>query len=189
MPHLQVIVASVRKGRQGIGVAQWFVERAKQHGKFDVELIDLQAVNLPLLDEPNHPRLRQYQHAHTKAWSATVTRADAFVFVTPEYNYGSPPALINALDYVYGEWHYKPVGFVSYGGVSGGSRSVQMTKQIVTTLKMVPIVEAVTIPFFSKLMDAGAFKGGETYDKAAVALLDELLKWSDALGVLRTASS
>ena len=64
-----------------------------------------------------------------------------------------------------------------------------MTKQIVTTLKMVPIVEAVTIPFFSKLMDAGAFKGGETHDKAAVALLDELLKWSDALRVLRTASS
>ena len=119
MSHLQVIVASTRKGRSGLGVAQWFLDRTKQHGKFDVELIDLQAVNLPLLDEPNHPRLRQYQHAHTKSWSATISRADAYVFVTPEYNFGPPPALINALDYVYLEWNYKPAGFVSYGGVSG----------------------------------------------------------------------
>jgi NAD(P)H-dependent FMN reductase len=185
MSLLQVVVGSVRKGRQGIGVAHWFIDRAKQHGKFDVELIDLQAVNLPLLDEPNHPRLRQYQHAHTKAWSATVTRGDAYVFVTPEYNYGPPPAVINALDYVYSEWHYKPIGFVSYGGVSGGCRSVQMTKQVVTTLKMMPIPEAVTIPFFSKLMDAGVFKGGETYEKAAVAMLDELVRWSAALKTMR----
>jgi NAD(P)H-dependent FMN reductase len=183
--HLQVIVASVRKGRQGIGVANWFLERAKLHGKFAVELIDLQALNLPLLDEPNHPRLRQYQHPHTKAWSATISRADAFVVVTPEYNFSSPPALVNALDYLYVEWHYKPMAFVSYGGVSGGSRSVQMTKQIVTALKMVPIVEAVTVPFFSKLMDSGVFKGGETQEKAAVSMLDELLRWTEALRVLR----
>jgi NAD(P)H-dependent FMN reductase len=185
MPLLQVVVASVRKGRQGIGVARWFVERAQQHAKFDVELVDLQAVNLPMLDEPNHPRLKQYQHAHTKAWSATVSRADAFVVVTPEHNYGPPPALVNALDYLYVEWHYKAMGFVSYGGVSGGTRSVQVTKQIVTTLKMVPIVEAVTVPFFSKLMDEGTFKGGETHDKAAVAMLDELQRWTEALKALR----
>ena len=166
-------------------MAEWFIQRAIQHGKFDVDLVDLQATNLPLLDEPNHPRLRQYQQAHTKAWSATVSRADAYVFVTPEYNYGSPPALVNALDYVYSEWHYKPAGFVSYGGVSGGTRSVQMTKQIVTTLKMMPIPEAVTIPFFSQSMDAGTFKGGEAHDKAAVAMLDELLRWTGALRVLR----
>lgn len=186
MPQLQVIVASTRNGRSGLAVAEWFVERAVRHGKFAVELVDLKAVNLPLLDEPNHPRLRQYQYAHTKAWSATVSRADAFVFVTPEYNYGPPPSLINALDYVYFEWHYKPVAFVSYGGVSGGTRSVQMTKQVVTTLKMVPLVEAVHVPFFSKLMDNGVFKGGETYDKAATAMLDELVRWSEALRVLRS---
>ena len=96
MPLLQVFVVSTRKARSGPAVAQWFLERARQSKKFDVELVDLQAVNLPLLDEPNHPRLRQYQHAHTKAWSATVSRADAFVFVTPEYNFSAPPSLINA---------------------------------------------------------------------------------------------
>ncbi len=185
MLRLGVIVASTRKVRAGLGVAQWFVERARQHGAFEIELIDLQAVNLPLLDEPNHPRLHQYQHAHTKAWSAIVSRADAYVFVTPEYNFGPPPALVNALDYVYVEWNYKAAGFVSYGGISAGTRSAQMTKQIVTTLKMVPIFEAVQIPFVSKLMEGGIFKGGDTYEKAATAMLDELVRWSDALKVLR----
>ena len=185
MPKLQVVVASTRKGRSGLAVAQWFIERANAHGRFDVELVDLKAVNLPMLDEPNHPRLRLYQHAHTKAWSATVSRADAYAFVTPEYNFGPAPALINALDYLFVEWHHKAAGFVSYGGVSGGSRSVQVTKQVVTTLKMVPITEAVTIPFFSKLMDGEVFKGGETHEKAATAMLDELLKWTEALKSLR----
>jgi NAD(P)H-dependent FMN reductase len=185
MHKLLVIIGSTRKGRAGVPVAQWFVERAKQHGGFEVELVDLQVVNLPLLDEPNHPRLRQYQHAHTKAWSATVTRGDAYVFVTPEYNFGPSPAVINALDYLYVEWNYKPAGFVSYGGVSGGTRAVVMTKQIVTTLKMVPVYEAVSIPFFSKLIENGEFKGGETQDKAAATLLDELAKWSHALKPMR----
>jgi len=189
MSVLQVIVASTRKGRQGPLIAQWFVERVKQHGKFEVELVDLQAVNLPMLDEPNHPRLRQYQHAHTKAWSATISRADAFAFVTPEYNYGSPPALVNALDYLFHEWQYKPVGFVSYGGVSGGTRSAQMTKSIVSALKMVPLYEGVTIPFFSKSIEGGTFKGGETQDKAAATMLDELVRWSDALKALRIPPS
>ena len=186
MSVLHVIVASTRKGRSGAAVAEWFLERVQHHGKFDVELIDLQAVNLPLLDEPSHPRLRQYQHAHTKAWSATVTRADAYVFVTPGYNHGAPPALVNALDYLYVEWNYKPAGFVSYGGAAGGTRAVQMLKQIVTALKVVPMFEAVHVPFFSKLMEGGVFKGGETYEKAATAMLDELVRWTDALKALRS---
>ena len=75
-----------------------------------------------------HPRLQEYQHAHTKRWAESVNSADAFAFVTPEYNYGPSPALVNALNYVYVEWNYKPGGFVSYGGVSGGLRAVQAVK-------------------------------------------------------------
>lgn len=120
-------------------------ERAVEHGKFDIELLDLAKFHLPLYDEPKHPSLQQYEHDHTKRWSASVAAADAFVIVTPEYNYGPPPSLIDAIDYVYKEWNYKPAGFVSYGGVSGGLRAVQMEKQTLTTLKVVPIVEAVVI--------------------------------------------
>ena len=183
---LAVVITSTREERVGPSIARWFVERARAHGKFEIELVDLKEIGLPLLDEPKHPRLRQYQRAHTKAWSATVDSADAFVFVTPEYNYGMPPALLNAIDYLLHEWKYKPAAFVSYGGTSGGTRSVQMSKQVLTSVRVMPIPEAVAIPFFSKLIDAqGDFMGGEAYDKSAAGMLDELLRWAEALATLR----
>jgi NAD(P)H-dependent FMN reductase len=187
MPLLQIVVASTRPTRKGPAVGAWFEQVARAHGAFDLELVDLAQVNLPLLDEAEHPRLRKYQHEHTKAWSAMIDRADAYVFVTPEYNYGSPPSLLNALDYLVHEWAYKPVGFVSYGGVSAGTRSVQMTKQVVTSLKMVPLIEAVSIPFFTTFIDAatGAFTPEETQTKAARIMLTELARWADALQAMR----
>src|SRR5262249_44892738 len=154
MPLLQITLASTREGRKGAPLAAWFEQQARAHGGFEVEAVDLQTVNLPLFDEPEHPPFRKYQHEPTKAGSATGPRADAFVFVTPEYNFSAPPALINALDYLSAEWAYKPVGFVSYGGVSAGTRSVQMTKVTVSALKMVPMTEAVHVPFFAKFIDA-----------------------------------
>ena len=96
------------------------------------------------------------------------------------------PALVNALDYLVHEWAYKPVGYVSYGGVSGGLRSVQMSKMLVTSLKMMPIPESVALPFFNKLFDdTGLFVPGETQDQAARLMLEELLKWATALAPLR----
>ena len=170
-----VVIASVRETRVGPAVARWFVERVKAHGAFELQLVDLKELALPMLDEPRHPRLRQYEHAHTKAWSARVDAADAFVFVTPEYNYGMPPALVNAIDYLLHEWGYKPAGFVSYGGIAGGARSVQMAKQVVTGVRMMPIPEGVFLPFVGKQIDAeGNFAGSEANDKSAAAVLDEL---------------
>lgn len=187
MPKLQIIIVSTRPGRAGLPVGNWFHQHALGHGKFTVEWIDLAAVNLPLFDEPKHPRLRQYQHAHTKAWSATVARADAFVFVTPEYNYGVPPSFVNALDYLVHEWAYKPAGFVSYGGLAGGTRAVQMAKQIVTALKMMPIPEGVILPYFTQQIDAaGTFAATESHRQGADLMLDELLKWAEALRPLRS---
>jgi NAD(P)H-dependent FMN reductase len=187
VPHLQIFIVSTRPSRKGPLVAAWFERQARQHGHFEIEMVDLAEVNLPLMDEPEHPRLRRYQHGHTKAWSARISKADAFVFVTPEYNFSAPPSLTNAIDYLVHEWAYKPVGFVSYGGVSGGLRSVQMTKLLITSLKMVPMYEAVALPFFVNFIDAktGAFSPGEVQEKAAVAMLDELARWTSALAVLR----
>ncbi|HEX3697258.1 MAG TPA: NAD(P)H-dependent oxidoreductase [Polyangia bacterium] len=185
MPQLHVVIASTRPGRAGLPIGTWFHDFAARDGRFNVTLVDLAAVGLPLIDEPAHPRLRKYEHAHTKAWSATVSAADAFVFVTPEYNYSAPPALLNALDYLFHEWHYKPVGFVSYGGVSGGIRSVQMTKMLVTSLRMMPLPEAVAIPMFSQHLKDGVFAGTEAHEKAGTVMLDELFRWASALGVLR----
>jgi NAD(P)H-dependent FMN reductase len=186
MPKLHVVIASTRPGRAGEPIAKWFFELAKKHGKFDLRMVDLAEVALPLLDEPHHPRLKKYEKEHTKKWSAIVEEADAFVFVTPEYNYGSPASLINALDFLYHEWAHKAVGFVSYGGVSGGLRSVQMTKQKVTALRMMPIPEAVTLPFFAQSLKDGVFTPPDTQEKAGHTMLDLLLKWTTALATMRT---
>lgn len=171
-------------------MAHWFNERVSEEGKFEPVLVDLADFNLPVYDEPLHPIFRQYQHEHTKRWSASVASADAFVFVTPEYNYNPPPPFVNALDYVYDEWNYKPCGFVSYGGASGGVRAVQVEKQLVTTLKMMPMVEGVAIPGIADLLAGGKlFKVADSIAVAAKALLEELLKWTTALRALRERPS
>ena len=152
-PTLQIVVASTRPGRVGLPVAEWFRDRAVAAGNFEIDFADLAAIDLPFMDEPNHPRLRQYTHDHTREWSARVDAADAFVFVMPEYNYGLTAPLKNAIDFLHQEWAYKPVGLVSYGGVSAGTRAAQMVKQVVTTLRMTPVLEAVSIPFVAQFVD------------------------------------
>ncbi|MGZ5192183.1 MAG: NADPH-dependent FMN reductase, partial [Flavisolibacter sp.] len=175
-----------REGRKGIAVANWITDFAKQSKKYNVELLDLAQINLPFMDEPNHPRLKQYQHDHTKKWSETINSADAFIIVLGEYNFGFPAPIKNAIDYLFQEWKYKPVAFVSYGGVSGGLRSAQMLKQVVTAVSMMPISDTVNIPFFAKLIDEkGIFLPNETIIKSAEAMLTELEKWTEALKPMR----
>jgi NAD(P)H-dependent FMN reductase len=191
MPVLQVFLVSTRPGRVGVPIAEWFRDHAARSGTFEVELVDLADVGLPLFDEPTHPRLRQYAHDHTKAWSALVSRADAFVFVTPEYNHGTPPSLVNAIDFLVHEWAYKAAGFVSYGGAAGGARSVQMTKLMLVALKVVPLPETVLIPFFTTMIDqaSGRFAPPANLAAAADAMLAELRRWTDALQPLRSAKT
>lgn len=186
MPKLLIVIASTRPGRAGLPIAQWFTARAEAHPAFDVEVADLAEIRLPPLDEPNHPRLRSYTKQHTLDWSAIVEPSDAFAFVTPEYNFGYPASLKNAIDYLHQEWLYKPVGFVSYGGIAAGTRAVQQLKQVVTTLKMTPLFEAVSIPFHARLIDEeGGLQPNETMEQAAGSMLDELARVEAALRPLR----
>lgn len=189
MPKLLVIIGSTRPGRAGLPIAEWFIDRAKQQGGFEVEVADLAEIRLPLLDEPDHPRLRRYTHQHTKDWSDRVEGADAVVIVTPEYNYGYPASVKNAIDYLHDEWKDKAVGFVSYGGVAAGTRAVQQLKQVVTTLKMVPVFESVNIPFHATFIDGeGRLQANEVMDKAADDMVNELLRLDGALSSLRASS-
>ena len=186
MPQLMIVIAITRPGRVGLPVAEWFRERAEEHGGFAVGLVDLAELQLPLLDEASHPRLRQYTQQHTHDWSAMVADADAFVFVTAEYNYGYPAALKNAIDYLHQEWQYKPVGFVSYGGVAAGTRAVQQLKQVVGAVKLVAVVEAVNIPFVAQFIDNhGVLQANDVMEQAARAMLDELVRVQAALAPLR----
>ncbi|HEY2519739.1 MAG TPA: NAD(P)H-dependent oxidoreductase [Streptosporangiaceae bacterium] len=189
MPTLTVILGSTRPGRAGQPIAEWFIERARAHGGFDVEVADLAEIGLPLLDEPNHPRLEQYTKQHTKDWSAIIDRADAVVFVTPEYNYGYPATIKNAIDFLHREWRDKPVGFVSYGGVAAGTRAVQQLKQVVTTLRMVPVFDSVNIPFHAQLIKDGTFEANDLLNQAADTMLDELVRLETALHPLRTPAA
>jgi NAD(P)H-dependent FMN reductase len=189
VPLLQIIVASTRPGRVGRAVADWVADVAREHGGFEIQLVDLAEVDLPFLDEPNHPSMREYTHQHTLDWSATVDAADAYVFVMPEYNFSFNAPLKNALDFLYYEWQYKPVGFVSYGNTSAGLRAVQMIKQVVTTLKMMPIPEGVPIHFVGKCIEDGRFVAAEPMRDAATAMLDELGRLAPALGAVREAAA
>jgi NAD(P)H-dependent FMN reductase len=185
-PKLYVITVSTRPGRAGVPLSTWIFERARTHGGFDVEVVDLKEQNLPMFDEPRHPRLREYEHEHTKRWSAKIDAADAFIFVTPEYDHGTPPSLINALIYLVQEWAHKPVGFVSYGGPAGGTRAVQMVKPMMASLKLVVLLESVMAPFFTNSIDAeGVFSGSEMQEAGAKVMLDALSKWTQALAAMR----
>ncbi|MGZ4235751.1 MAG: NADPH-dependent FMN reductase [Solirubrobacteraceae bacterium] len=186
MPRLSIIIGSTRPGRAGLPIADWFADRARGHGGFEIDVVDLAELNLPMLDEPNHPRLRQYTHQHTKDWSVRVGGSDAFVIVTPEYNHGYSAAVKNAIDYLHHEWHYKPVGFVSYGGVAAGTRAMQQLKQVVTALRMLPLTDAVNIPFHAQFLDDdGRLQANEAMEQAADAMLNELLRVEAALRPLR----
>ena len=185
---LLVIVGSTRPGRVGRPVADWFVQQVEQHRGFEVDLADLADIDLPLFDEPQHPAKQTYTHQHTKDWSARVDAADAVVFVMPEYNHSYNAALKNAIDYLHREWAYKPVGLISYGGVSGGLRAVQAIKPVLQALRMVPVAEAITIPMVSEMMRDGVFEPTQIVANSAKLMLDELVKLGGALAPLRTAA-
>lgn len=189
MYKLKVISSTVRPGRKGPVVAAWILEVARQYGSFEVELLDLGEVNLPMMNEPKHPSLQQYEHEHTKKWSAVIDETDAFIFVTAEYDYNYPAPLRNALEYLVVEWGYKPAGIVSYGGVSAGTRAASKLMGDLAVFKTVALPEAVNLPFFSKsINEQNELVVNDISKKAAKAMLDELLKWTKALKTMRSES-
>lgn len=180
-----MILGSTRPERLGHPIASWFVEAARAQGSFDVEFVDLAEVGLPMLDESRHPRLAQYEHAHTRAWSEIIARGDAYVFVTPEYNRGFSGVLKNAIDYLVVEWAYKPAGIVSYGGVSAGTRAASMLVQVLAGLRVITVQEAVNIPFAGTLLTADRdFAPGPISEEAAVLMLAEMRRvWDTSAGL------
>ncbi len=183
---LNVIIGSTRPGRGGPTIAKWVAEHAGNHGRFEVELVDLADFNLPLLDEPAHPRARKYEHEHTKRWSASVATADAYLFVAPEYDFFPNAALVNALQALSLEWSYKAAGVVSYGGISGGLRSAQELRLLIGNLNMMAITNTVPIPFYAKFInDEQVFTPTEQMGDSLTAALDELARWAGALQPIR----
>lgn len=183
---LKIIIGSTRPGRVGPKVADWVAKEAATHGVFDVEIVDLEEIGLPLLDEAKHPVMRAYEHDHTKRWSAIVDEADAFVFVTPEYDYFPPASIVNALQVLSTEWNYKPAGTVSYGGVSGGMRSGDHLRSLIGGLKMMALPGFVPVPFvWEKFDENGALVPNQPMQDGAAQMFAELAKLAPALKTVR----
>ena len=187
-PRLLIVIASTRPGRIGLPVARWFRKAADEHGGFDVEVADLAEEGLPLLDEPRHPRLRNYQHEHTRRWSAKVDAADAFAFVMPEYNYSFNGALKNAIDFLFAEWKHKPVALVSYGGISAGTRAAAAIRIPLSALGVVVATSAVSIPFTQQFLEDGVIEPNEVMTDSAKATLVETHRLAVNMAQLRGKS-
>lgn len=184
--QLLVITASVRDIRVGGMVGRWITEYAEKHARFnEVKHVDLRELNLPVFAEPNHPAMQQYEYDYTKNWSKIVDEADAILFVIPEYNYFAPGSIVNAIDYLAKEWNYKAAGIVSYGGVSGGLRSAQSLKPLLTTVKMMPMSEGVAFQFVNNNINDDHLVPNDIHISSADALLVELARWTEALTPLR----
>ncbi len=186
-PQLLVIICSTRPGRIGKTIGEWFAEAARTDGTFDVTVADLAEMNLPFMDEPNHPRLRKYTKDHTKSWSATVAAADAVVWVQPEYNYAMCAAQANAIDFLFQEWARVATSFVSYGGVSGGLRGVQHAKGKLTTVQSVYAGNAVMIPMAASSVADGVFTPSRQVADSVAPMLAELAELVDLLAPVRSA--
>ena len=143
-PHIQVIIGSTRPTRTGGKIANWFMDQIKDNQDATFELIDLAEVNLPLLNEPMSASMQKYEYDYTKEWSKTISKADGYIWVTHEYNHSTSAALKNAIDYLYVEWGYKPVGFVGYCTLGGG-RAIEHLVGIASQLNMVPMVKRVSV--------------------------------------------
>lgn len=184
MIKIAVIVGTTRPGRKAQAVAQWIYEIAKKRTDAEFEVVDIQNFNLPLLDEPVPPSLGQYNHPHTKTWSAKIDSFDAFVFVTPEYNHGIPGSLKNAIDFLFKEWNDKAAGFVGYGS-AGGVRAVEQLRLVMGEIKIADVRAQVMLSLHDDFENYTVFKPNARHEKSVSAMLDEVIAWGTALKTVR----
>lgn len=164
-PRIGLIVCSQRSPRAGLQIGQFVLHTITEaFPASGVSLIDLAEWNLPLYNEPDIPSqitsVDQYTHAHTKAWSKEISSHDAFIFVTPQYNWGYPASIKNAIDYLYHEWKGKPALIVSYGGHGGGKAAAQL-HQVLQGVRMSPMDRRISLTFPDKATVIRAATGGD----------------------------
>jgi NAD(P)H-dependent FMN reductase len=189
MTVISVIVGSTRQGRFSEKPAQWILQQLKKRD-VDALLLDLRDFPMPFFDQavsPATPGRPPYENEVVKKWTAAIGASDGFIFVTPEYNYGPPAVLKNAIDWVYPEWNRKAAAFVSYGGAMG-ARSVQQLQEVVIEVQLAPIRSSVHIPVATLMAH---FRGGDVdkglaeLETPAKVMIDDLLWWTTALKTAR----
>jgi NAD(P)H-dependent FMN reductase len=182
MIQIKILTGSVRPGRFNNQPVQWIYEIAKKRKDISVEIIDLEKINLPFLDEPVPPSQRKYTKRHTQAWSKIIDEADGFIFVTPEYNHGVSPVLKNAIDYLWFEWHHKPVSYISYGSAAGGARAVEHLRGIAGETKMYDLRDQILLNNYWEHKDEnGNYQFTDQQVTLANSILDELTFWAKTM--------
>jgi NAD(P)H-dependent FMN reductase len=179
-----IIVGSTRPSRLGRGVAEWVLGLTTDRPGASYDLVDLAEVGLPLLDEPLPSLLGQYANPHTIEWARTVAPYDGFVFVTPEYNHSTSPALLNALDYIYAEWNNKAAAFVSYGS-SEGVRAVEHLRSVATEVQLAHVREQIKLSLYTDFVGYVTLAPAEEKVQSAPLLFDQLESWARALRGVR----
>ncbi|MEU1181020.1 NAD(P)H-dependent oxidoreductase [Streptomyces sp. NPDC005820] len=184
--RVAVVVGSVREGRQGRGVAEWFLGAAAAHDGLDLDVIDLADVDLPLVMPGWGAAPSPGAAAALADVSPRLTAADAFVIVTPEYNHSFPAALKNFIDWHHAQWQAKPVGFVSYGGLAGGVRAVEQLRLVFAELHATTVRDAVSLHGpWSGLGEDGRPRDAAVCEGAAKGMLGQLTWWGRALRAAR----
>ena len=179
--HIAVLIGSTREGRFAPTVAGWFAEQARLRTDIEVDVIDLLDLELPR-------HLTGQRDSATAAYAARIDRADGYVVVTPEYNHGYPAALKHAIDLCHGEWRNKAAGFVSYGGMAGGTRAVEQLRQVFAELHVATIRDGVSFHFVGGRFDEhGQPHDADGVNQAATTMLDQLVWWASALRAARRA--
>jgi NAD(P)H-dependent FMN reductase len=194
MAVISVIVGSTREGRFSEKPAKWIWQHLKKRAGLEARLLDLRDYPLPFFDQPATPAMpgrSPYANEIVRRWTAEIAQSDGFVFVTPEYNYGTSAVLKNAIDWVYPEWNRKAAAFVSYGSAMG-ARGVQQLRESAIELQLAPIRSAVHIPvatLWAHYQGGDVDAGLAQLDGSAGTLIDDLLWWTAALNAARTRAS
>lgn len=180
--HLAILLGSVRRKRLGPTIGDWFAAQARQRADLSVDLIDLAEIALPLAQPASGEPPTPETVAALGNLTPRLDAADAFVVVTPEYNHSFPAALKNVIDWHYTQWRAKPVGFVSYGGVSGGLRAVEALRPVFAELHAVTVRDTVSFHDAWNRFDAqGDPVDPDGCNRAAKVMLDQLDWWAHAL--------
>jgi len=192
MTHLQVIVGSTRGDRFAAKVSEWVDDRLGARDDTSHEVVDLRDYPLPFFDQPPPAHtIRDYPNEATAMLGRRLDAADAFIFLTPEYNHAYPAVLKNAIDHTFVEWNRKPAAFIGWGN-TGGARAIEQLRLVTVELEMAPLRHAVHI--MPDAMMAMREDGADPtrvlapFDPRLDVLVTDLVWWSRALESARSAS-
>jgi NAD(P)H-dependent FMN reductase len=186
--RILVLYGSYRSDRMGIRLADFIVAGLRARGE-DAELIDAKAVGLPMLDRMYKEYPRGSAPPVLETLAAKIRAADAFVFVTGEYNWGMQPGLKNLTDHFLEEWFWRPAAIASYSaGRLGGARSGFVWHGTLSEMGMVVVSSTLTVGPIAQTLDADGKpvgEGGQALQRAFPRFADDLAWWTEAARMQR----